>query len=154
MNLIKQTNINCMAASFAMILGISLEQMEKDIGHDGSVMLWPECPEKRVGHHIQELMDVTIQKYHRPVSIIDALPHIGRHGINRTIPLFEPDKANARLMHYLNWYHGVVVGLVGPLPHAVAWNVNEMRAYDPSGFIRDDLSFMNIEQFLIVHYRQ
>ena len=50
----------CLPASFATVLGLTLEDLLKRIGHDGSEVIWNYLPdpEKRRGFHPQEMIDV------------------------------------------------------------------------------------------------
>ncbi len=70
-----QNNWSCFLASFARCLNEPMEKLIREIGHDGSEILWPERrpPNCYRGFHHQELIDCCLR---RGVSVtcVEALP--------------------------------------------------------------------------------
>jgi hypothetical protein len=70
MQLMKQPNRwSCLTTSFAMVLNITYDELIKEIGHDGSKLMWPDLPDPmcRQSFHIQELI---LCCYRRGLAVI------------------------------------------------------------------------------------
>ena len=120
----------CLPASFATVLGITLEDLLKRIGHDGSEVIWNYLPdpEKRRGFHPQEMIDVA-ETMGVAITPIEGRPTSRPLLTDRTrprcpVPPFEvPLDIHPRWGRYLEGSVGVLTGLnlIGR-PHAVVWD--------------------------------
>lgn len=127
----------CMATSWAMVLNISVEDIFKEVGHDGSKLIWKELEDDRfnhAGHHIQELIDVALNHGVLPVSI-HANPYHGHFlpGVQAQ-PLWDQEYNDKRISKYLKGNIAVLEGTVGfNFGHAVAYA--DECIFDPRGSI-------------------
>ncbi len=155
MKLVTSNNNQCIAASFAMVLGCTLEEMLKVLGHNGLQRICDEeIPYCYRGFHPAEFVTCCLTRG-LSMTMIEKCPvmqhgatlvdHTPLLGANRFYDSFEVDS-------------GVVLGsldlsgrLVG---HAVAWDVSTRKIYDPRGAIFDlsDLSAhgLNPLQFFLI----
>jgi len=60
----KPSRWSCLPVSFAMALDIPVEALFKELGHDGSLIMWPDLPEPacRRGFHIQEMIEIALRR--------------------------------------------------------------------------------------------
>ena len=60
----KPSRWTCLPVSFAMALGIAVEDIFEELGHDGSLIQWPDLPEPmcRRGFHIQEMIHIALRR--------------------------------------------------------------------------------------------
>lgn len=105
----------------------------KQIGHDGSEIVWPDLKEPlcRRGFHVQELVDVALKFGVALVEIEgDPATIAGERAIIDCQIFPNP---HDRMEDYMNRYHGLLLGdrLNGRSQHMVAWNHLEQHAYDP-----------------------
>lgn len=124
---------SCLAASFATVLNLSVEQIVEYVEHDGSEIIWPHLPDpqKRRSFHIQEMIDVAA-RFGYSVTPFEALPRAKVYQEDRVYPL-EFKAGNAyRINKHLDSAKGVLTGfnLTGK-PHAVAWD--GQLIHDPAG---------------------
>lgn len=151
MNLLRQPNRwTCLPTSFAMVLGVSLEKIISLVGHDGSEVIFPELnePFKRRSFHIQEMVDVCRKLDHLTYPIEPY--SVANHGFafNHVIQ-FKPSN-EFRALKYLKKHNGVLVGMSKcETPHAVAWNANSERIFNPTGAI-ETLDTFSMQSFWIV----
>lgn len=114
-----------------MAIGISLNLMLKEIGHDGSAIIHPDLPEprKRRAFHIQECLQVLDARGYAatPFDAISALVTDDTHQIELN---WATDFEN-----HLRSGDGVIMGVGVSNRHAVAW-VDQM-VYDPNGHTYD-----------------
>ncbi len=136
---------SCLATAFAMALDVNVADLIKDLGHDGSEILFPEINGRR-GHHIQELLDYCLANGVRVITI-DALPLSKYHGTESKQYMSNED-INGRMATYLQDYYGVLAGSANGGNHAVAWNGKEI--YNPSGIIESDFEHLEIMHFFII----
>lgn len=116
----KQPNLfSCFPTAFAIILGIPVEQLFKEIGHDGSTIVDPSCPDpfNRRGFHSQELIRYA-RTHGFSVSSYEENPLLGDLPIKTDIPI----DGNLAVLGGLNFKAN---------PHAVAWD--GYRIIDPAG---------------------
>jgi len=120
---------SCLPVSFGMCLNIHPKDMFRLIGHDGSQILndLPE-PYCRRAFHIQECIDICIQQLQFPVEIhaewiIEVQDRIHK--------LVVPEN---RFMSYLALHTGVLVGQHNKKEHAVAWDRESQKCFDPCGY--------------------
>lgn len=124
---------SCLPASFSMALGISLEEMIRYIGHDGSKHVF-ENSKYPLGFHIQECIDVadTLGYSCTPIDF-----RFASTPSPVSSEIYEYTHGPARIMQYLNrTARGVIearlVRLNGTqIGHAVAWI--DQKIYDPQG---------------------
>lgn len=114
---------SCLLASFAMVLDETCEQLIKEIGHDGSEVVFPEeeDPFARRAFHIQELIDCC-ERRHLAVTPIDFHP-ISTCGRQGRYEVDINEGPSVRFQRHLHKRVGVITGLnLNSAPHAVAWN--------------------------------
>lgn len=113
---------SCLPTAFAACFGIPVRDLIKELGHDGSEMLFPEDPEPfcRRGFHIQEFIKPCLMRGLAPV-FIEAQPSI--ESKKREVkPLTTENVANLSL--YMHKYNGIVIGMKpNNHEHALAWNM-------------------------------
>ena len=152
MNLETQPNRwSCLATSFAMALGITVEEFIELVGHDGSEILFPDLKEPwcRRGFHVQEAI-YQARNLKWTVTPWELFPQVAATGSNETRVIF-PWGGEAvvwRLFHeYTHVFRGVIEVRTGSGGHhAVAFAGG--YAFDPSGCV-----FQAIDsEFLIRHY--
>lgn len=109
---------SCLPTAFAMALGVDLNYILKDIGHDGSEITHAGLPEplNRRGFHMQELIKVATQRDHA-VTPIELAP-MGVPAVNSGGRALDMNLASTPKMfdtgHWdwfkdnLFWYDGVI----------------------------------------------
>jgi hypothetical protein len=126
-------NWSCLPKAFALALAVPFEQVIKQVGHDGSELIWKELSgnKQRRSFHLQEMIDVGLY-YGYAVIVIERQPcslpydHDG-------MPFLLP-KGKDRFMSYLRNHSGVLIGkTITGNPHAVMWDGKQI--VDPNGFI-------------------
>lgn len=132
MKLITSDNHQCAAAAFAMVLGISLEEMLNLLGHNGlqKINNLPE-PYCFRGFHPAEFVDTLLNKS-LSVIIIELSPYM-IHGDQ--IEDHSKFLGVQRFYDSLRYGDGVILGSVGPTGHAVAWDSQTRMIYDPRGYV-------------------
>lgn len=133
MKLITSRNHQCLPSSFAMALGIPLDEVLTGLGHDGLEVVLPELskPSCYRGHHIQELTDFCLTRGWA-VTMIVANPQ-SKHGdlIYDDWKRLDPE----RVENALKLGNAVLCGLVLKAKgHACAWDRESGMIYDPRGF--------------------
>lgn len=130
---------SCLPVSFAMVLDVSVEEIIKQIGHDGSEKPYPNS-EWRAGFHIQECIDVVFSMGYS-VTMIEAnpqlIPSLTWSGTPRVVQMPGWKSNEERLQDYLHYFDGVRCGYLKStkVGHAVAWESLNKRVYDPRGKI-------------------
>lgn len=148
MILIEQPNRwSCLPTAFAMALSVPLVWLIKQVGHDGSQILYPDSeePMNRRCFHIQEMIDIAY-KHGYSVMPIEAKPRLGK--LEQNIDIGDETKNVNRLIRYLTDNIGVITGKINNKKHAVAWN-KEM-IYDPNGTIYP-INRFTIETFHMIN---
>lgn len=138
---------SCLPTSFAMVLGVDLEKLITEIGHDGSEIIFPDLQEplRRRAFHIQELIDCAIARGIM-VTPIEALPVQGPSA-SHTFE-FAEEQSSQRLTNYLVNYSGVLTGLSqSGNPHAVAWFGIDDKIIDPKDGMPHPLAAFSIQTF-------
>lgn len=121
----KPSRWSCLPVSFAMALGIAVEDIFKELGHDGSLMWWPDLPEPmcRRGFHIQELIEVALRRGFA-VTPFELAPVLAcyekRHYFDERWTAFA-DTVNNSV--------GVLEGVGATTRHAVAYEYGQI--FDP-----------------------
>lgn len=122
---------SCLAASFATVLGLSLEQLLERLGHDGSEIVFPSLddPERRRAFHPQEMVDVA-ESLGVAITPIEARPASRPRDV--PVPPYEvPMDIFPRWHRYLEGGVGVLTGLnARNRPHAVVWD--GVDVWDPA----------------------
>lgn len=138
MKLITQPNSwSCLATSFAMVAGTSVEDVDSFVPYDSSEILYPELPSNinRRGHGLNHMLHYMLVRGFAVTPLIRNLTQ-GPAGYSEISTRFklEPEV----VLEFMKAYDGV---LVGHLPtgtgHAVAWNHQESLVYDPVGQMVD-----------------
>jgi len=137
---------SCLPTSFAMVTNTPLEEIIKELGHDGSEILWPNLEEPFCyrSFHIQELISIlfysgilVVEFQVWPVSA-PQFPNITNNIIHF------PEGNEQRIYDIMHQGKGVVKGEFRNKPHAAAWDGNQI--FDPGGFT------YNLDQFNIMSY--
>jgi len=115
----------CLPCSFAAVLGLTLEELLRRVGHDGSAIWWPEFPEpwQRRGFHVQEMIDVAYD-LGKAVIPIEACPTVCPQpgGPVKPVPMTDV----LRVQRYLAQNVGVLTGQGVTGRHAVAWDGQQL----------------------------
>lgn len=132
MKLIQSPNDwSCMATSWAMALGIGLDVVVAEVGHDGSEIVWPDLPSPhcRRGFHPQEFYPLA-RTLGFAVETVESKPMLQNiRGDILTLPGVDWE-------HCLSNCHGIIGGYTrSGTGHAVA--VHAGRVYDPRGRVYD-----------------
>lgn len=133
MKLITTDNWQCVAASFAMVMDTTVEDLIERTGHDGKALILDDTPppEGWRSWHPEEFVDLLLESGYAAtmVSLQPAMIH-GRKLINHAAFLGQD-----RFFKTLLYGSGVIFGQIGEKGrgHAVAWNRDELRIYDPAG---------------------
>jgi len=140
---------SCLATSFAMVLDTPLQDLIKEIGHDGSEIAFPGLPEpyQRRSFHIQEFVEPCLRRGFL-LCPVEGHPMLG--AMDRVIQVELPGGNQARLVRMLQSFQGVAVGNGRIGPHAVAWDRHQV--YDPNGMIYADFASFTIREFWIVDW--
>jgi len=135
---------SCLIASVATVLQVSVSTLVKDVGHDGSDIVFPGLIEPfcRRSFHIQEMMDCCELREFSLVGF-EALPVSAASGYFYELPIQDPE---ARIKRLMKNRVGVLTGrnLQG-LRHAVAWD--GQLILDPATGERYSLDYFNLEVF-------
>jgi hypothetical protein len=141
---------SCLPTAFATVLDIPVNDLIKEIGHDGSKIVDPmkKDPFGRRSFHIQEISEILLD---RAIGIItfEMLPTIliedKLSGFEYPI-YHDEDMVHSRIDKIMKNFSGVITGVttkqdkkgnVVQKRHAVSWNHKEQTCYDPNGTIHD-----------------
>ncbi len=140
---------SCLPTAFAIVLGEPVDNIIKQIGHDGSEIIRPELgePQCRKGFHIQECIKVAL-KYGIGVIHIDRYPSTI---VNDTIVDAEYCYGNDLdlIIELMEKYDGVLLGKSFNKPHAVAWSYDKKLIIDPKTGESYEYKHFYIETFLM-----
>jgi len=127
MKLLKMSGHDCLLYSAAMILDESPDTLEKEIGHDGKEVWWPEVadPFCRRGIHIQEILDLCIKRGY-VLYPVELMPASAARGCSPKAILQET-AAILRFKRIINGQKGILITAT----HAVAWDGQII--FDPNG---------------------
>jgi hypothetical protein len=122
----------CLPASFAIVLDLPLSDIFREIGHDGSQIMWPDLlePTCRRAFHPQELIHVCLSHGHAATRIelfpvLCPTPNGGKHIIDY------PDDNWVRFTRVIDLSRGVIEGVGQRCGHAVAYEYGHI--FDPDG---------------------
>lgn len=131
---------SCMLTSFAMVLDLSVKELTDELGHDGSVIIFPELPEPecRRTFHVQEFIVPCHKRGYALVSI-EASPVLAANYAWYRLPV------SCNYETFMASYKGVVVGKATNHMHACAWDGHDL--HDPEGYY-SCLGNLAIREFL------
>jgi hypothetical protein len=133
MKLIRQPNKwSCLPTAFAMAMEVELDWLIKQIGHDGSEILYPDLkdPERRRSFHHQEIIQVALRNDFTVTPLIPNYTLFPGKGENHRLDISVSDDI---LFELMSRYSGVLVGeTYSGLRHAVAWDRHIIL--DPNGW--------------------
>ncbi len=135
MKLLRQKGHKCVLYSAAMVLDIDPEILEKELGHDGLAVQYPDLPEPSCfrSHHMQEILDSFISRGYG-LMLIELMPRSGPQGRPDLFhKIFDDVKGVLRFLEVLKGRHAI---LIGQNPesggnHAYAWDGS--KVFDPLG---------------------
>lgn len=121
------TPATCLITSFAMVLGVHVDELIEQIGHNGAQVIFPNQSgaNRCRGHHIQELIAALDAREYAIVAI-EPSP-VSRSGDEVYEHATNPFIESAMLK-----YSGVIAGRNARGEHAVAWSAINRHSYDPS----------------------
>lgn len=142
----QQPNVSaCLPTALAIVLGIDVQEIFQELGHDGMQVIFPNLvgPRKYRSFHIQDIVDCCLNRGYA-VTRIEA-----RSGRQEGDQFWEMDgDREKRFNDYLNGSVGILEGKVfGSRGHAVAWDGIEKVLHDPDAVIVDFRNFQ-IRSFL------
>ena len=110
-----------------MLLDLPIQQIIKEIGHDGSEILWPNDPRPHMAFSMQEITDIAIR--HRVALVpIHGYPVSVDSNDENPVPIFKDHEA--RLIDHMTGNPGLITGYYSPDKfHLVAWD--GAQVYDP-----------------------
>ena len=129
---------SCVPTAFAMLFDMPVDELIREIGHDGSEVLWPELEStdlRKRAFHPQECIDVGF-KHDIILATIHVMPFT-EHYVTSLKPkaIWSEDDCLLRFYKYLDQYEGVMTGRTNfNLGHAVAWDRHNI--YDPRAYIK------------------
>lgn len=136
MRLIKQSGPHCLVTSAAMILDTDPEIIHKEIGGDGTSIVWE--PNGMRGIHIQEIQDCC-KRRSKMIAPIEMTPYLAPDAEHQPFRVF-PEKLE--LLRFTNHIINHRAILITP-NHAVAWDGENV--FDPQGFIKSIFEY-NVQE--------
>lgn len=136
---------SCFPTAVAIVLGIEVDEIFKQLGHNGSEVCWPELDEPfcRRSFHQQEMVNVCFENGCGMISVSQKLA-IAPLGTDDLL-YFE----NPMFGRYVKYYNGVFTGRTQRnQPHALASYGGDI--IDPSTGMKT-LDKLIIDQFHIIH---
>lgn len=145
----KKTRWSCTTCAFANLLGVTQEEFEENIKHDGSEVVYPQLqePRNRRGFNDQELVDSCLN-FGIPVTMI-------LYNFQVTDGTSEPKwamtdvEAKSRMDYYTKNYNGVLFGLLSSGSRHCLINYNGERHDPDTGQIFK--GNIRVDSFYIVH---
>ncbi len=139
---------NCLVYAAAMVLEVKAEDILKYIGHHGQETWWPDAHgnAKYRGVHIQEIIDFALEesKCFCPIELYPRSAPIGFEKSARVI--WSEDECRTRFITWMQFYSAILI-----LPaHAVAWDVDSHKVFDPNGLIREIEGLQIIEAWALM----
>jgi hypothetical protein len=120
-----------------MVMDIMPKVIYDMLGHDGSEIIYPDLkdPYRRRSFHIQEMISVALKLGFVPCPI-DKDIIFGQMVDKDGVEIEHPQYA-LTIERHLEHYLALRPGVIQTPYHAVAWNHQEQRVYDPAGQKRD-----------------
>jgi hypothetical protein len=102
----------CVLDSFACVLKLSTTELQTEVGHKGLN-----------GYHTQELIQVCLGVYNRPVTELQRMPVSQDPLTHEVTKVFSDEVSEALFISWLQCSEGVLLGRIplSNLYHAVAW---------------------------------
>jgi hypothetical protein len=127
----------CGPASLAMLLNLSVDEVIRLIGHDGSEIWYPKerDPHRRRGFTTQEFIDVAFQQGYAMMEILQPEAWDGQNlDTRRLIDQFPFSRTfEDRILFYMNFAPGLVTGhYSADSYHMAAWDNTTRQIFDPS----------------------
>lgn len=141
---LQPTRTMCLPTAFAIVMGIPVADLIKDIGHDGSEEVWKDqtYPSSCRGFHPQEIIDCCMKRGFL-VMEIESKSILGNPRNPLRVNVFDNP------VERLKWWLGFSGVLSGETQHgkrhAVAWV--DSKIIDPSGLTSTTIDNFNIEVF-------
>jgi hypothetical protein len=144
MKLISTNNYECVVASFAMVMDTTIEDLIERVGHNGKgvVAEGVSAPECWRSWHPEEFIDLLLADgFAMTLTTMNPMMIHGPKLINHAAFMGQD-----RFFSALLYGDGVIFGQAGAngRGHAVAWNRDELKIYDPRG---RTYSWDNVEEF-------
>lgn len=135
---------SCLPTAFAMCLNVPVKEVIRDIGHDGSEIIFEDYPEPmcRRGFHTSELMDYCLREHDLTVSLTPLSVRLWTKDNKCHYDLYGNEDIDERLAFYLISKRAVILEPT----HAVAYDGHEL--YDPRGYKRS-LDSMKIQHIML-----
>jgi len=122
-----------------MVLDVSVDDIFKYTGHDGSEIVFPSLkePNNRRGHTVYEMIEYAWTRGYATTPFAPEYAHVSLAS-DEKIEVY----LNSDLLQWLTRYKDLV--FVGTMPsgqgHAVAWNKDRQMILDPNGqaYFRDE----------------
>ena len=134
----KQPNrASCLLTSFAMAIGVPVGDLTKSLGFDGTEIIFPELPIPSCyrGHHEQECLHACMKLGYYFSS--HEMESVGGHDLEQHYKTEVPWDWSVILES-----NCVMAGEhISGSSHAVAWNAEEQKIYDPNGSMYDMENF-------------
>jgi len=126
----------CMPVSFAMAMGVSVTELLRGIGHDGSRLLFPNLPDPacRQGFHIQEFIRFALDN-ELAVTPVEVFPVLGSADGRQTHTILYPNNNWKVFADVIAASRGVIEGGGIRWGHMVAYDHG--RIYDPKQHVYD-----------------
>jgi len=143
MKLLTQVGETCMLYSAAMLLDITTEMVIKEIGHDGSEILWPKNDKHLdmcAAYHIQEIQDICMGRGYALASI-EVWPIYGPN-MDEFLEVYHKQNDDLTVERFFNCIKNRKALLILECnedtknenrTHACAWDGKNI--YDPNGSI-------------------
>lgn len=142
--LIQPNKWSCLPTSLAMLLDETVDDIIKEIGHDGSEIINNlNEPHNRKGFHIQELVKICLN---RNIALIHFDTMVCKHNGDYHTSYDDSEYVNELMKDN----SGIILGVINNRDHAVAWNSKEGCIYDPNGTIYAKGFISSIESFLMM----
>ena len=133
MNLQTQPNSwSCLPTAFAIALDVPISGIFECCGHDGSDIVFPKRtdPHGRRSFHIAEMVEFCNVLSKAVIQVEQAPVSSNKYGDEYRLPIY--GDGDGRMLRWLTFNTGVLVGIVRGNQHAVAWNADGF-CYDPNG---------------------
>ena len=138
MKLIKSDQHQCVAAAYAMVMDKTMDELFERLGHNGLERILdddaPPPPACYRSFHPQEFVDILLDDGYACTMIeLDPCLRHGNQLVNHAALL-----GHDRFFLSLHYGSGVLFGTVGDKTngsgHAVAWDVETKKIFDPRGY--------------------
>lgn len=132
-----------------MLLSVNPADIIREIGHDGTDIIWSEYSDSRKyrGHSIAELQDVCFRRG-RMLAPVFVNPVIAPDYDAKPIAVY--GKPWQRVRNYLK-QDALIMGSIANIGHSVAYCAGEDCFYDPRGYktMHDNLALSISEIYLL-----